>query len=103
MSSTASVTTSERHGNLINGTPPSVDTRGSLVNDPTDLGVLRDHLPELQRKAPDVNRRLVNHERLGQTYVLTSKGEGAQIVFPTRTPSAVASNSRLGARQSPIW
>ena len=36
----------------------------TVVNDPTDLGVLRRlvHLPELQAKARDVNRRLLDHE-----------------------------------------
>jgi hypothetical protein len=46
----------------------------TVVNDPTDLGVLRRlaHLPELQRKARDVNRRLLHHEHVGQGCVLAS-------------------------------
>jgi len=46
----------------------------TVVNDPTDLGVLRrvGHLPELQRKARDVNRRLLDHEHVGQGCVLAS-------------------------------
>jgi hypothetical protein len=46
----------------------------TVVNDPTDLGVLRRlaHLPELQRKARDVNRRLLDHEHVGQGCVLAS-------------------------------
>ena len=46
----------------------------TVVNDPTDLGVLRrlTHLPELQAKARDVNRRLLHHEHVGQGCVLAS-------------------------------
>jgi hypothetical protein len=46
----------------------------TVVDDPTDLGVLRRlvHLPELQAKAGDVNRRLLDHERVGQGCVLAS-------------------------------
>jgi hypothetical protein len=46
----------------------------TVINDPTDLGVLRrlSHLPELQCKARDVNRRLLDHERVGQGCVLAS-------------------------------
>jgi hypothetical protein len=46
----------------------------TVVNDPTDLGVLRRlaHLPELQAKARDVNRRLLDHEHVGQGCVLAS-------------------------------
>jgi len=46
----------------------------TVVNDPTDLGVLRRlaHLPELQGKARDVNRRLLDHEHVGQGCVLAS-------------------------------
>jgi hypothetical protein len=46
----------------------------TVVNDPADLGVLRRlvHLPELQRKARDVNRRLLDHEHVGQGCVLAS-------------------------------
>ncbi len=46
----------------------------TVVNDPTDLGVKRRlvHLPELQTKARDVNRRLLDHEHVGQGCVLAS-------------------------------
>jgi hypothetical protein len=46
----------------------------TVVNSPTDLGVLRrlEHLDELQAKARDVNRRLLDHERVGQGCVLAS-------------------------------
>ena len=46
----------------------------TVVNDPTDLGVLRRlvHLPELQAKARDVNRRPLDHEHVGQGCVLAS-------------------------------
>jgi hypothetical protein len=46
----------------------------TVVNDPADLGVLRRlaHLPELQAKARDVNRRLLDHEHVGQGFVLAS-------------------------------
>jgi hypothetical protein len=46
----------------------------TVVNDPADLGVLRRliHLPELQRKARDVNRRLLDHEHVGQGCLLAS-------------------------------
>src|SRR5215207_7941674 len=39
----------------------------TVINDPTDLGVLRrlGHLPELQAKARDVTRRLLHHEHVG--------------------------------------
>jgi len=46
----------------------------TVVNDPADLGVLRRlaHLPELQAKARDVNRRVLDHEHVGQGCVLAS-------------------------------
>ena len=46
----------------------------TVVNDTLDLGVKRRliHLPELQRKARDVNRRLLDHEHVGQGCVLAS-------------------------------
>jgi hypothetical protein len=46
----------------------------TVINNPTDLGVLRrlPHLDELQAKARDVNRRLLDHERVGQGCVLAS-------------------------------
>lgn len=46
----------------------------TVINSPTDLGVLRrlEHLDELQTKARDVNRRLLDYERVGQGCVLAS-------------------------------
>ena len=46
----------------------------TVVNDPNDLGLQRrlHNLPELQSKARDVNRRLFDHERVGQGCVLAS-------------------------------
>jgi hypothetical protein len=46
----------------------------TVINDSTDLGVKRRlvHLPELQTKARDVNRRLLDHEHVGQGCVLAS-------------------------------
>jgi hypothetical protein len=46
----------------------------TVVNDTTDLGVKRrlEHLDVLQAKARDVNRRLVQTERVGQGCVLAS-------------------------------
>jgi hypothetical protein len=46
----------------------------TVVNDTTDLGVKRrlEHLPVLQERARDVNRRLVDTERVGQGCVLAS-------------------------------
>jgi hypothetical protein len=46
----------------------------TVINNPTDLGCLRrlEHLDELHAKARDVNRRLLDHERVGQGCVLAS-------------------------------
>ncbi len=46
----------------------------TVINSPTDLGVLRrlEHLDELQARARDVNRRLLDYERVGQGCVLAS-------------------------------
>jgi hypothetical protein len=46
----------------------------TVINDPSDLGVLRrlQHLDVLQRKARDVNRRVLEHEHVGQGCVLAS-------------------------------
>jgi hypothetical protein len=46
----------------------------TVINDPTDLGVLRrlHHLDVLQRRARDVNRRVLDHEHVGQGCVLAS-------------------------------
>jgi len=46
----------------------------TVINNPTDLGVLRrlEHLPELQAKARDANRRLLDTQRVGQGCLLAS-------------------------------
>ena len=46
----------------------------TVINSPDDLGCKRrlDHLDELQTKARDVNRRLLDTERVGQGCVLAS-------------------------------
>ena len=46
----------------------------TVINDPGDVGVLRrlPHLAELQAKARDVNRRVLDHEHVGQGCVLAS-------------------------------
>ena len=46
----------------------------TVINNPTDLGVLRrhEHLDELRAKARDVNRRLLDHQQVGQGCVLAS-------------------------------
>lgn len=46
----------------------------TVINSPNDLGVLRrlEHLDELQARARDVNRRLLDYERVGQGCVLAS-------------------------------
>jgi hypothetical protein len=58
----------------------------TVINSPTDLGVLRrlEHLDELQTKARDVNRRLLDYERVGQGCVLASPAfeRVAQPSFP---------------------
>lgn len=45
-----------------------------MVNDPNELVCLRrlEHLPELQAKARDANRRLLCHERVGESCVIES-------------------------------
>lgn len=46
----------------------------TVINDPTDLGVLRrlEHLDRLQARGRDVNARLLDHEHVGQGCVLAS-------------------------------
>ena len=58
----------------------------TVVNSPTDLGCLRRlaHLPELQRKARDANRRLVDAQRVGQGSVLASPAF-ERVALPTTT------------------
>jgi hypothetical protein len=69
----------------------------TVVNDPTDLGVLRrlGHLPELQRKARDVNRRLLDHEHVGQGCVLASPAF-ERIARPSITDGRRAPALRFG-------
>jgi len=69
----------------------------TVVNDPTDLGVLRrlGHLPELQAKARDVNRRLLDHERVGQGCVLASPAF-ERIAQPSVTDGRRAPALRFG-------
>jgi hypothetical protein len=69
----------------------------TVVNDPTDLGVKRRlvHLPELQTKARDVNRRLLDHERVGQGCVLASPAF-ERIAQPSVTDGRRAPALRFG-------
>src|SRR3954454_5592794 len=69
----------------------------TVVNDPTDLGVRRRllQLPELQRKARDVNRRLLDHERVGQGCVLASPAF-ERIAQPSITDGGRAPALRFG-------
>jgi hypothetical protein len=69
----------------------------TVINDPSDLGVLRRlaHLPELQRKARDVNRRLLDHERVGQGCVLASPAF-ERIARPSVTDGRRAPALRFG-------
>jgi hypothetical protein len=69
----------------------------TVVNDPTDLGVLRrlGHLPELQAKARDVNRRLLDHEHVGQGCVLASPAF-ERIARPSITDGRRAPALRFG-------
>jgi hypothetical protein len=58
----------------------------TVINDPTDLGVLRrlPHLGRLQARARDVNRRVLEHEHVGQGCVLASPAF-ERIAHPTTT------------------
>jgi hypothetical protein len=69
----------------------------TVVNDTADLGVLRrlSHLPELQAKARDVNRRLLHHERVGQGCVLASPAF-ERIARPSITDGRRAPALRFG-------
>jgi hypothetical protein len=69
----------------------------TVVNDPTDLGVLRRlaHLPELQTRARDVNRRLLHHEHVGQGCVLASPAF-ERIARPSVTDGRRAPALRFG-------
>ncbi|MFT4165239.1 MAG: hypothetical protein QM650_08350 [Microlunatus sp.] len=69
----------------------------TVVNDTTDLGVKRRlvHLPELQTKARDVNRRLLHHEHVGQGCVLASPAF-ERIAQPSVTDGRRAPALRFG-------
>jgi len=69
----------------------------TVVNDPTDLGVKRRlvHLPELQAKGRDVNRRLLDHEHVGQGCVLASPAF-ERIARPSITDGRRAPALRFG-------
>jgi hypothetical protein len=69
----------------------------TVVNDTLDLGVKRRliHLPELQRKARDVNRRLLDHEHVGQGCVLASPAF-ERIAQPSVTDGRRAPALRFG-------
>jgi hypothetical protein len=69
----------------------------TVVNSPTDLGVLRrlEHLDELQRKARAVNRRLLDHERVGQGCVLASPAF-ERVASPSRVDGQRAPALRFG-------
>jgi hypothetical protein len=58
----------------------------TVVNSPTDLGCQRrlHNLPELQRKARDSNRRLLDAQRVGQGSVLASPAF-ERVALPTTT------------------
>jgi hypothetical protein len=75
----------------------------TVVNDTTDLGVLRrlEHFDELSAKARDVNRRMVDAERVGQGAVLASPAFG-RIAHPSlvdgrRTPALRFGDPRVQA------
>jgi hypothetical protein len=69
----------------------------TVVNDTTDLGVKRrlEHLDVLQAKARDVNRRLVDTERVGQGCVLASPA------FERVARATVADGRRAAAPERP--
>ncbi len=69
----------------------------TVVNSPTDLGVKRrlEHLDELQTKARDVNRRLLDTERVGQGCVLASPAF-ARVASPSLEDGQRAPALRFG-------
>ena len=69
----------------------------TVINDTTDLGVKRRlvHLPELQTKARDVNRRMLHHEHVGQGCVLASPAF-ERIAQPSVTDGRRAPALRFG-------
>jgi len=76
------------------GRPLRIET---VINNPTDLGVLRrlEHLDELQAKARAVNRRLLDHERVGQGCVLASPAF-ERVARPSQVDGRRASALRFG-------
>jgi len=75
----------------------------TVVNDTTDLGVLRrlEHFDELAAKARDVNRRMVDAERVGQGCVLASPAferiAHPSLVDGRRTPALRFGDPRVQA------
>jgi hypothetical protein len=75
----------------------------TVVNDTTDLGVLRrlEHFDELAAKARDVNRRMVEAERVGQGAVLASPAferiAHPSLVDGRRTPALRFGDPRVQA------
>ena len=69
----------------------------TVVNSPTDLGVKRrlEHLDELHAKARDVNRRLLDTERVGQGCVLASPAF-ARVASPSLEDGQRAPALRFG-------
>ncbi|MFF3872215.1 hypothetical protein [Streptomyces sp. NPDC001978] len=69
----------------------------TVVNDARDLGCLRrlQHLDELQRKARDANRRLLDTERVGQGCVLASPAF-ERVAYPTLVEGQRAPALRFG-------
>jgi hypothetical protein len=69
----------------------------TVINSPTDLGVKRrlEHLHELQDKARDVNRRLLDTERVGQGCVLASPAF-ARVASPSLEDGQRAPALRFG-------
>src|SRR5207237_1799047 len=75
----------------------------TVVNDTTDLGGLRrlEHFDELSAKARDVNRRMVDAERVGQGAVLASPAferiAHPSLVDGRRTPALRFGDPRVQA------
>jgi hypothetical protein len=69
----------------------------AVINDPNDLGVLRrlEHLPELQAKARDANRRLLDTVRVGQGCLLASPAF-ERVAHPTLVEGRRAPALRFG-------
>jgi hypothetical protein len=69
----------------------------TVINNPNDLGVLRrlEHLPELQAKARDANRRLLDTVRVGQGCLLASPAF-ERVAHPTLVAGRRAPALRFG-------